>query len=508
MASLPLNYGYTNLKKAGEKPMEIILEPIFNIVKWLTRKLNREQLWNIIFILLGVLHDQYDDIKPRNDFLDKHPNYRKFLVDPLAPLNHSEIVHEELPLNYKVLLIEYITEHGKPLKPVNIRNKNNQVSKTIICIHCEAPAEYLYYNDGKKRSQILCKVCNNTSTPNKRHKNKPKYVCPYCHKNLFLWKEQDYATIYKCGNDKCPHRIRELEKLNDKEKELRKTNPEHFKINYQYREYHYKIGELKTASPDDKPTVDIHKIHNDFYTFCLVLTLHISYAITARKTAHMLKNVFGINISHQTVLNYIETAAYHLHKFNQSHKQQLDGIIAGDETYVKQQGIWHYIWLIINSKTREIVGYDYSDNRGVKPAIAVMLNAINTEIKDKKNMLVIDGNPSYQAAAHFINQLLGKDTIILKKVIGLKNLDDESAEYREHKQIIERLNRTFKYHTQSQNGFASRNGAISKLVCFVTYYNFIRPHSSLNYKVPVELDELSNIDLIQDKWKKILSMAA
>ena len=137
-----------------------------------------------------------------------------------------------------------------------------------------------------------------------------------------------------------------------------------------------------------------------------------------------------------------------------------------------------------------------------------MLDAINTEIKDKKNILVVDGNPSYQAATHFINQQLGKDTITLKKVIGLKNLDDESAEYREHKQIIERLNRTFKYHTQSQNGFASSNGTISKLVCFVTYYNFIRPHSSLNYKSPVELDELSNIDLIQDKWKKILSMAA
>jgi transposase InsO family protein len=92
-------------------------------------------------------------------------------------------------------------------------------------------------------------------------------------------------------------------------------------------------------------------------------------------------------------------------------------------------------------------------------------------------------------------------------VIGLKNLDAQSQQFRPFKQMIERLNRTYKYHVQSQNGFASAQGAIAKLVLFVTHYNFLRPHSSLDYRTPIELPELASILTIQGKWAKIISMA-
>jgi hypothetical protein len=39
-----------------------------------------------------VLNDKNPDLKPRDDFKDKHPNYRKFSADPLAPLNAADIV--------------------------------------------------------------------------------------------------------------------------------------------------------------------------------------------------------------------------------------------------------------------------------------------------------------------------------------------------------------------------------------------------------------------------------
>jgi len=77
------------------------------------------------------------------------------------------------------LLDQYKAEDGKPLKPVQIRNNNNKAPKSIRYSHCDVLAEFLYYNDGKKRSQILCKVCGNTSSPGKRYTNKPKYLWPY-----------------------------------------------------------------------------------------------------------------------------------------------------------------------------------------------------------------------------------------------------------------------------------------------------------------------------------------
>ena len=44
---------------------------------------------------------------------------------------------------------------------------------------------------------------------------------------------------------------------------------------------------------------------------------------------------------------------------------------------------------------------------------------------------------------------------------------------------------------------------------FVSYYNFLRPHSALGYKEPIYIYDLqSKIDTIQTKWIKLLKLAA
>jgi len=326
-------------------------------------------------------------------------------------------------------------------------------------------------------------------------------------KALFTWKEHEEVTIYKCHNHNCPHRKEKLNAFNDDEKKLRKERSSQFKINYQYREYHYSPGDLKVAEPA-KPKVDLERIHNNKNIFALILTLHISYAITARKTAHMLRNIWNISVSHQTVLNYVQTAAYYCHKFNLKNKGDIDDINAGDETYVKVKGAWHFAWLFICSVSKKICAYHFSDNRGAKAAITTMLEAVRTAKENQDVTLVNDGNPSYQAGIHYINKLKDELKLTLKKVIGLQNMDNESEEYRPYKQMIERLNRTYKYHMQAQNGFGNVNGAVAKLVLFVTHYNFLRPHIALDYNTPIQLPELRNIDSLPGKWVKIISLAA
>lgn len=483
------------------------MKKIMRFVVWICKHFNRDEILEIVDELVKVLNDQNPDLKPKDDFKEKHPNYRDFSTDPLAPIDAADIVKPVSKLNYKSLLLEYESTHGKSLKPVNVRDEKNRVPELTTCPHCSAPHEYIYFNDGKKRSQLKCKVCSNTFQLDKRFQHKVKYFCPYCLKALFVWKQRPEVTIYKCHNHKCPHRLSKLDKLNNDEKKVRQERSSQFKINYQYREYHYSIGELKVAKPQ-KPKVDLQHIHNDMNVFALILSLHISYAITARKTAHMLRNIWGISVSYQTVLNYAQTAAYYCHKFNLKHKGKIDDINAGDETYVKIKGVWHYVWLFICSTSKKICAYHFSDNRGAKPAITTMLEAVRTTENNQQVTLVTDGNPSYQAGLHFINSGHDELNLTLKTVVGLQNMDAESEEYRAYKQMIERLNRTYKYHVQSQNGFGSINGAVAKLVLFVTHYNFLRPHKSLRYKTPIQIPELAYIDSIQGKWAKILSLAA
>ena len=93
-------------------------------------------------------------------------------------------------------------------------------------------------------------------------------------------------------------------------------------------------------------------------------------------------------------------------------------------------------------------------------------------------------------------------------VIGLENLDPESEEYRSFKQIVERLNRTYKYHTRPRAGFKTFEGAVALTTLFVAYYNFMRPHSAIGNCPPVQLDCLKDVTLMPQAWVRFLQQAA
>ncbi len=281
-----------------------------------------------------------------------------------------------------------------------------------------------------------------------------------------------------------------------------------FKLNYTYREYLFQAAELVHPGPL-KPLVDINRIHNSQNVLGLILSFYVSFAISARKTAFILQNVFNISVSYQTVLNYAEAAAYHCHRFNLKYKGPIDDISAGDETYIKIIGEWAYVWLFISSKNLVLSAYHLAHSRETLPAVVTMTEAIRTAQPQQKITLISDGNPSYPAGIHFINEQRPPELPRIEHhaVIGLQNLDKESELYRAFKQLIERLNRTFKFHVRPASGFKSDNGALSLIVLFATHYNFLRPHISLGYRTPVEIPEIQNITTIQGKWIKILSMA-
>lgn len=484
---------------------------IARFIIWICSKFTKSEIEQIIKGLVDVLQDRNPGVKPKDDFQEKHPNYRDFFVDPKPPLTEPSILKKALePKNYQVLLVLHEAEYGKPLKPVKRRGESQAVPRQTVCPVCNAPQEYLYFNDGKKKSQLRCKVCSHLFQIEQRFRknDKSKYFCPYCNHVLFRWKNRKEVAIYKCCNDHCQHRVQALAKLNPSERNLQKKRTSQFKLCYQYREYHYKPQELMHSAPE-KPTIDLTKIHNSENVLGLVLAFYVSFAVPARKTAAIMKSVFNIKISYQTVLNYAGAAAFYCHTFNLAHKGRIDDISAGDETYIKVQGKQQYVFFFISSQNLKITAYHVADNRGTQPAIIAMNEARSTATPGQEITYVSDGNPAYPAGILFLNaQESDSPAIQHRKVIGLQNLDAESEEFRAFKQLIERLNRTYKYHVRPAAGFNSNNGAVALTTLFVTHYNFLRPHMSLLCKPPVHLPELETISTIQGKWAKIISLAA
>ncbi len=481
---------------------------ILKIVKWFCRQITFNELASAIIIFHEVLNNSRSDIPLK--FSDKSPHYRDFRVDTIKPLPALKV---EETADWQTLKAEKELLLGKSIKPIKNRN-GKQLPPGLRCNHCDAPKHYLYINNGKLGTQVKCKICNKTgATDGAKRKRTTRYRCPHCKNALFKWKENKQSTIYKCPNKKCSHYLSGKKRLTKDETAMRdqqKYNP-NFKLHYQYREYHIASSGLKSARPAYPTKIDIRKIHHSYYTLGLILTFSINLGLSSRITRDALKGIFDIHVSHQTVINYINATASFLSEYIDDHLPLPKATCSADETYIIVKGKWNYTWFIIDSKTRAICGYNLSQKRDMQPALALLHNTFRSPDGCKNPPdLVTDGNPSYDSAVMAFNDLADKDTNKLTKhtVIGLKNLDQESTDYRCFKQLVERLNRTYKYHTRPRAGFKTFEGAITLTTLFIAFYNFMRPHSTLENRPPVKLKALENTQLLPEKWVTLIEHAA
>src|SRR5699024_1018912 len=164
--------------------------------------------------------------------------------------------------------------------------------------------------------------------------------------------------------------------------------------------------------------------------------------------------------------------------FVDDHPYGLSVSFCVDETYVRVKGKWHYFFFFVGAVKKVILSYHVSPNRDTTSAIKAIGDVL-TKFKEipKDLTFVVDGNPIYILAQHYFAQ--HDIDFDVHKVIGLTNDDPVSEEHRPLKQIIERLNRTFKGNYRATTGFGSQMGSVSYVKLFAAYFNFLRPHASL-----------------------------
>lgn len=487
---------------------------LMSLVKWFCLRLTYNELASVIVVLHEVLAGSRNDISLKIE--QKPPHYRDFRVDTVPPLHEPPApAPVQNDRHWQKLLRKYENEHGKKLSPVRRRTSSSEPPSGCRCEHCNAPRKYLYMNNGKQSSQVLCKICGQTSpTERVRRESNAQYWCPYCGGALGPWKSGSTCTIYKCFSYTCPRYLQNCNALTAEEKQSReqqKYDP-NFKLHYQYREFHLSPEDLKPARPQEPDSlVNLSRIHNNHHTVGLVLTFMINLGLSARVTRDALKGIFGIEISHQCCINYVNAAAARISPVVDQYTPLPAGTAAADETYIMVENRWHYTWFIIDSATRAICGYNVSGKRDTQPAIGLMYDCFGPPAENKwTGDLITDGNPSYDSAVMAYNAELRENGTRLNKqtVIGLENLDPESTEYRRFKQLVERLNRTYKYHTRPRAGFKTFEGAVSLSTLFVAYYNFMRPHSAINRRTPVQLECLNDVALMPQAWIELLRTAS
>lgn len=466
-------------------------------------------LVNIILYLLQLCHQLYQQNRWLIHFICRYIPLKQWSFDDSHSSKYQKFKIDKLPViktfikqDWLFLLEYYQWKYGKPVKPVQRRN-GKSIPEDTICPLCGAPHHYIYDNNGGN-GQYQCKICGQTFCSGEVVTTPFRLTCPHCGNTLVPKKDRKFFRIHKCVNPKCPYYLHNLKKVDQKDL-AEDYGKNKYKLHYIYREFTVDFFAMDlTSLPKNASSLRFSK-HNA-HVMSLCLTLHINLGLSLRKTSQALKDLYNIRISHQQIANYCKTAAICIKPFVDQYPYEKGDILTADETYIKIRGIKTYVWLIMNAATRSILGYQVSYNRGVGPCILAMRMAFHGLSKLTKNFkFVADGYSAYPLAAMEFAKKFGKDfSFTVTQVLGLTNDDAVSKEYRPFKQMIERLNRTYKASYRSTNGFDNIDGANYDLALWVAYYNFLRPHKHAGYKVLNEVDTLQGADNMPGKWQLLI----
>lgn len=173
---------------------------------------------------------------------------------------------------------------------------------------------------------------------------------------------------------------------------------------------------------------------------------------------------------HKTIVNE-DTVANEVNR-------QFDGrdiyeVLVSDLTYVRVDGSWNYICMILDLHNREIVGYSCGTN---KNALLVMkaFSRIKKNLSDVQYFHTDRGN-------EFKNRLIDEvlEVFDIKRSLSNKGTPYDNA-------VAEATFKAIKTEFVYQNSFKSLDELEKQLSAYVWWFNNKRLHSALGYLPPVE----------------------
>lgn len=185
-----------------------------------------------------------------------------------------------------------------------------------------------------------------------------------------------------------------------------------------------------------------------------------------RKIDLCLKMLYNIKISHVTVSDWCKKFAPIFHNKMITLMPALDfnsDEWHADEIVVKILGEKYYIWFIIDSETRFVLGFHLSPHRDSPQAFS-LFNSVKNYGKSKS--IVSDRYSAYKVPT--------------KAIFDVPHIRVASFEDDISNNVIEAFNKQFKYWYKTRYGFNSFESANNMIMMFVFFYNFIRPHISLS----------------------------
>lgn len=329
---------------------------------------------------------------------------------------------------------------------------------SIKCPKCNNQKLYRYGKDPDGYQKYQCRSCRYQFAPDRTSvaregagQTDRRYPsCPVCGKASFLHHEHDHYSNYRCCDKKCNHSF-----------------------------FVWKNTVVTAPSMSDLfGKHNFKRMRHPVHLIVTALSMFYLGKNSFRNISLILRTAFNISVSHTTISNWCKTFAPMFDNMRIQLMPLLDlnsDEWHTDETVVKIAGIKYYIWFIIDSETRFVIGYHLSPHRDSPQAVSLLDEARKY---GKPQAVVSDRYSAYKVPV--------KSLLPEAKHIRVESFKDDISN-----NLIECFNKQFKAWYKTKQGFCSFKSANNLISMFVFFFNFVRPHSALNGLTPAQVAGLN-----------------
>ena len=233
------------------------------------------------------------------------------------------------------------------------------------------------------------------------------------------------------------------------------------------------------------------KMKTPSYIIITALDLRVKGLSFGKIKLHI-KEKYGVEIHRSNILYWERKYANMIDKFTCKFKLFTSENLHADEVFFREKGQrgsdFLYYWDCIDYDTKYIVADHISYERNEQEAI-IFLNKVKNSLGSPPVNFHTDNSYDYPPA---IRRVFGRKSKV-------KHIHFPAWKRKFRNNPIERFHNTLKENYKVMRRFVNKNSAYSYLTLFRNYYNFIRPHKSLNWRTPAEAAGFGKWN-----WKKLI----
>lgn len=233
---------------------------------------------------------------------------------------------------------------------------------------------------------------------------------------------------------------------------------------------------------------------------CLTLDMYYK-GNSLRDIQDTLYKNFGLKLHHETIRRWINRFMGKINDYTNTLKPQTSDIMHLDEQCLSIKGNNEWCWNALDDGTRFLIATQITKVRRIKDARGII----------KKAKLVISQKPDVVATdkGHFYKKAIRKEfptqANTLYPTSNRKGVNHFTKKV--DNQLIERYHATFRERDKVIRGFKSEKTANRYLDNWRTFYNFVRPHTSLNGLTPSEVAGIS-IGIERNRWMSLIKLSS